>query len=98
MLTPGQKMEHLLGCSLDDAYVIAHWDTNLADVHQLSAKVRLIEIMTKHGFRFALEALRDTGRERVVAQMAKALLERDQADEAAAERAAADERLDRTRE
>lgn len=75
-LTAGQKMEHLLGCSLDDAYIISHWDTNKADVHQLSAKVRLIEIMTKHGFRFAVEAMRDQGRDRAIEQLAQAITDR----------------------
>ena len=99
MLTPGQKMEHLLGCSLEDAYVIAHWDTNQADVHQLSAKVRLIEIMTKHGFRFAMEALRDTTREQALKKMAQALADRAVlADDDGAAQAARAEKLDRTRD
>jgi hypothetical protein len=72
-LSPGQKMEQLLGWSLDDAYTIAHWQPDEANVHQLSAKIRLIEIMTKHGVRFALEAHRDQERAKAIESLTKAL-------------------------
>lgn len=57
-LTIGEKIEHLLGHGLNDAYVIAHWPIADCTPLQLHTKMKQFEVLLRSGMQMAAEAYR----------------------------------------
>jgi hypothetical protein len=79
--SPAEKIEHLLGVSLDDMAEIMSWPIAELDPFRLSVKLQVMRIILAVGAKAYLDGKlgRDAERERVLAEMAPNLRDRDKA-------------------
>jgi hypothetical protein len=75
--SPAEKIEHLLGMSLDRAHEILSWRVGELDSHRLNVLTQVLRVIPMIGARALLdgrlgrEAARERDRERILAEMAQ---------------------------
>jgi hypothetical protein len=83
--SPAEKIEHLLGMTLDDVAEIMSWPIAELDPFRLSVRMQVMRIVLAIGAKPLLdgklgrEAARERDRERVLAEMARDLRDSDKA-------------------
>ena len=68
-----EKVEHLLGMSLDRMHDYLSWPADGLDPYRLAAQAQVIRVVAMVAAKVGVEARRDRERERVLAEMARDL-------------------------
>jgi hypothetical protein len=66
-----EKVEHLLGMSLDRMHDYLAWPADDLDPYRLAAQTQVIRVVAMVAAKVGVEARRNRDRERIVAQMAR---------------------------
>jgi hypothetical protein len=78
-LSDAEKVEHLLGMSLDRMHDYLSWSADGLDPCRLAAQTQAVRVITMVAARVGVEAARGRERERVLAAMARGLRASDKA-------------------
>jgi hypothetical protein len=77
--SPAERVEHLLGLSLDRMHDYLSWPPDGLDPYRLAAQTQVIRVVAMVAAKVGVEARRERDRERVLAEMARDLRASDKA-------------------